>query len=89
MTLAGSESPTAGDIDFGARVVTDLPPHLRDVGMVFQRYALFPHLTVTENIGFPLRRRLLPTDRSLLPIAPLSADRLPPPARPRPPLTGR
>ena len=61
MTLAGFERPTTGDIYFGARVVTDLPPHRRDVGMVFQRYALFPHLTVADNIGFPLRRRLLPT----------------------------
>ena len=60
MTLAGFERPTAGAIYFGPREVTDLPAHRRDVGMVFQRYALFPHLSVAENIGFPLRRRLLP-----------------------------
>jgi spermidine/putrescine ABC transporter ATP-binding subunit len=61
MTLAGFERPTAGEIYFGSQAVTSVAPHRRDLGMVFQRYALFPHLTVAENIGFPLRMRLLST----------------------------
>jgi spermidine/putrescine ABC transporter ATP-binding subunit len=57
MMIAGFETPTAGDISIDGRSVVTLPPHKRDIGMVFQNYALFPHLTVAENIGFPLRQR--------------------------------
>ncbi len=53
--IAGLEEPTAGDILIGGRVVTQLPPRARDVAMVFQSYALYPHLTVFKNIAFPLK----------------------------------
>ncbi len=55
--IAGLERPTSGDILIGGRVVTALPPRARDVAMVFQSYALYPHLTVFKNIAFPLRAR--------------------------------
>ncbi len=54
--LGGFEEPTAGTIYLGEQEVTGLPPYKRDVNTVFQSYALFPHLNVTENIGFGLRR---------------------------------
>jgi multiple sugar transport system ATP-binding protein len=54
-TLAGLETATEGRIDIGGRDVTTLAPGERDVAMVFQDYALFPHMTVTENIAYPLR----------------------------------
>ncbi len=57
MMIAGFETPTAGDIAIDGRSVVTLPPHKRHIGMVFQNYALFPHMTVAENIGFPLRQR--------------------------------
>ena len=53
--IAGLEEPTSGDILIGGRVVTKLPPRARDVAMVFQSYALYPHLTVFKNIAFPLK----------------------------------
>ena len=59
---AGLESPTAGRVLLADRDVTALAPGLRDVAMVFQSYALFPHLTVAENIGFGLRARRVPRD---------------------------
>ena len=52
--ICGLETPTAGRIFFGGEDVTALPPELRGVGMVFQNYALYPHLTVLQNITFPL-----------------------------------
>ncbi|EJC84165.1 spermidine/putrescine ABC transporter ATP-binding subunit [Rhizobium leguminosarum bv. trifolii WSM2297] len=55
--IAGFESPTAGRIAIGGRDVTAISPNRRNIGMVFQRYALFPHLTVAENIAFPLKMR--------------------------------
>ncbi len=55
--LAGLEGVTSGRIRIGDRDVTDLEPKKRDVAMVFQNYALYPHLTVKENIGFPLKAR--------------------------------
>lgn len=55
--LAGFDQPTSGDILLGGRSVLGIPPHKRDIGMVFQNYALFPHMTVFENIAFPLRVR--------------------------------
>src|SRR5262249_21752492 len=57
MMIAGFETPTAGDIAIDGRSVVALPAHRRNIGMVFQNYALFPHLTVEENIGFPLKQR--------------------------------
>ncbi|MCC6075047.1 ABC transporter ATP-binding protein [Pseudomonas sp. GCM10022188] len=57
MMLAGFETPTAGEILLGGRAINKLPPHKRDIGMVFQNYALFPHMTVAENLAFPLSVR--------------------------------
>ncbi|MEJ1975785.1 MAG: ABC transporter ATP-binding protein [Acetobacteraceae bacterium] len=57
MLIAGFERPTAGEILIDGRPVARLPPYRRDIGMVFQSYALFPHLTVAENIGFALKQR--------------------------------
>jgi spermidine/putrescine transport system ATP-binding protein len=55
--IGGFEEPTEGTIYLGDRPVTGLPPHKRDVNTVFQSYALFPHLTVFENVAFGLRRK--------------------------------
>src|SRR5215470_11515194 len=55
--IAGLEQPTAGEILIGGRVVNDLSPRERRIAMVFQSYALYPHLTVYKNIAFPLRAR--------------------------------
>jgi spermidine/putrescine ABC transporter ATP-binding subunit len=57
MMIAGFETPSAGDITIDGRSVVGVSPHKRNIGMVFQNYALFPHLTVAENIGFPLKQR--------------------------------
>ena len=58
--LGGFIQPSSGSIHFGDRDVTFLPPHKRDIGVVFQNYALFPHMSVGENVAFPLRARRLP-----------------------------
>ncbi len=59
--IAGLETPDAGGrILFGGEDVTALPPETRNVGMVFQSYALFPNMTVAENVGYGLRIRGLP-----------------------------
>jgi spermidine/putrescine transport system ATP-binding protein len=55
--IGGFEEPTAGTVFLGDRDVTGLPPYRRDVNTVFQSYALFPHLTIFENVAFGLRRR--------------------------------
>src|SRR6516164_8903142 len=55
--VAGLEVPTSGRISFGEQDVTRLPPERRNIGMVFQNYALFPHMTIRENIGFGLEMR--------------------------------
>ncbi|MET7787296.1 ABC transporter ATP-binding protein [Streptomyces sp. NPDC005248] len=55
--IAGLEEATTGTISLGGRDITDLPPYKRPVNTVFQSYALFPHLDVTENVAFGLRRR--------------------------------
>ena len=61
--IAGFEDPTQGDIFFGERRVNDVPPNGRNAAMVFQSYAIFPHLDVFENIAFGLRlKRLSPVD---------------------------
>ena len=57
MMLAGFETPTAGEILLDGRSLNKLPPHKRDIGMVFQNYALFPHMTVAENLAFGLKLR--------------------------------
>ncbi len=63
--LAGLEHPTEGVIRIGGRAVNDLAPGARDVAMVFQSYALYPHMTVAQNIAYPLRKRGVPkSDRT-------------------------
>lgn len=57
MSVAGFEQPDAGRILIGKEDITDIPPYRRGIGMVFQKYALFPHMTVAENIAYPLRQR--------------------------------
>jgi len=58
--IAGLEQPTAGQVIIGDREVTDLPPRARQIAMVFQSYALYPHLAVFNNIAFPLKARREP-----------------------------
>jgi multiple sugar transport system ATP-binding protein len=58
--IAGLESVTSGRIEINGREVTDVAPKDRDVAMVFQSYALYPHMTVAENIGYPLKIRQAP-----------------------------
>ena len=60
MVLAGFTRPDRGSLKFGDAEMIRQPPHLRDVGMVFQNYALFPHMTVAGNVGYPLRLRRVP-----------------------------
>jgi mannopine transport system ATP-binding protein len=60
MTIAGFERPTSGEIHVGKTRVDGVPPHKREIGMVFQRYALFPHMSVAENVAFPLKMRGIP-----------------------------
>jgi multiple sugar transport system ATP-binding protein len=60
--IAGLEQPTGGTIRIGEAVVNDMPPKKRDIAMVFQNYALYPHMTVYENMAFALRRRKDPKD---------------------------
>ena len=57
MMLAGFETATHGEIRLGGRPINEVPPHKRGIGMVFQNYALFPHMTVGENLSFPLEVR--------------------------------
>src|SRR5260221_5061343 len=57
MSVAGFEHPNAGRILIGTKDVTDVAPYRRGIGMVFQKYALFPHMTVAENVAYPLRQR--------------------------------
>jgi putative spermidine/putrescine transport system ATP-binding protein len=64
MMLAGFESPTAGEIFLAGTPITKTPPHKRNFGMVFQNYALFPHMTVADNVAYPLTvRKLGKSDR--------------------------
>ena len=59
MMLAGFETPTNGEIYLGGKAISSIPPHKRGIGMVFQNYALFPHMSVAENLSFPLEVRKL------------------------------
>src|SRR6478672_6767597 len=61
--IAGLEKQTSGDIVIGGAVVNDLPPRERKIAMVFQSYALYPHLTVAKNIAFPLKAAKTPRDQ--------------------------
>ena len=58
--IGGFEHPDEGDVVFMGQRINDLPPHRRNVNTVFQKYALFPHLNVYENVAFPLRERKVP-----------------------------
>ncbi len=57
MLLAGFEPATYGEIFLDGEPINNVPPHKRNIGMVFQNYALFPHMTVAENLAFPLNVR--------------------------------
>lgn len=57
MVLAGFTRPDYGSVKFGTEEVVLKPPHLRDIGMVFQNYALFPHMNVEQNVGYPQKLR--------------------------------
>jgi len=57
MMLAGFETPTSGEIYLDGEAISSIPPYKRGIGMVFQNYALFPHMTVNENLSFPLEVR--------------------------------
>ncbi|ETX27998.1 ABC transporter ATP-binding protein [Roseivivax isoporae] len=60
MMLAGFETATHGEIKLDGRPINNIPPHKRGIGMVFQNYALFPHMSVAENLSFPLEVRKMP-----------------------------
>jgi multiple sugar transport system ATP-binding protein len=60
--IAGLEDITEGEIRIGDRVVNDMPPKDRDIAMVFQNYALYPHMTVEENLAFALQLRKTPKE---------------------------
>jgi len=68
--IAGLETITRGDIRIAEKIVNDLPPKERDIAMVFQNYALYPHKTVPENMGFALKLRRAPKPGEALPITP-------------------
>src|SRR5512140_1241924 len=57
MMLAGFEFPTGGEIWLQGQLLNKVPPHKRNIGMVFQNYALFPHMTVGQNVAYPLQVR--------------------------------
>ncbi len=60
MMLAGFETPTYGEVFLDDEPIGNIPPHKRNIGMVFQNYALFPHMTVSENLAYPLQVRKQP-----------------------------
>ena len=61
--IGGYETPTEGSIELAGRTINDVPIHKREIGMVFQNYALFPHKTVADNVGFALKMRGVSKDR--------------------------
>ena len=61
--IAGFNSIEGGEFYFGDRLINDLDPSKRNIGMVFQNYAIFPHLTVRKNVAFGLKNRKLPKDQ--------------------------
>src|SRR5437660_4790402 len=61
--IAGLEKQTSGDIVIGGTLVNDVPPRARKIAMVFQSYALYPHLTVAKNIAFPLKAQGAPREK--------------------------
>lgn len=61
MLLAGFERPTGGTVNVDGKRIDQLPPHKRNMGVVFQNYALFPHMTIAENVAFPLKMRGTPS----------------------------
>ena len=63
--IAGLHKPTGGQIYFGETDVTNVPPEKRGIGLVFQNYALYPHLTVRQNIMFPLENAHMPKDKAM------------------------
>ena len=85
MMLAGFETPTNGEIYLDGNPISNIPPHKRGIGMVFQNYALFPHLSCLENVGFALKMRGLQKDlrnieaKKMLQLVQMSefSDRLP------------
>lgn len=77
MMLAGFETPTSGEIRLDGKIINRLPPHKRDIGMVFQNYALFPHMTVAENVAYgPKVRGVKPAERRKLALEILELVRL-------------
>src|SRR5438477_4789660 len=83
--IAGLEKQTSGDVVIGGTVVNDLPPRERKIAMVFQSYALYPHMTVAKNIAFPLKAAGIPKDQiegRVQKRLPCSASRVRCPARP-------
>ncbi|MEH1873508.1 ABC transporter ATP-binding protein [Nostoc sp.] len=70
--IAGLEVMTGGNIWIGDRLINDLPPKERDIAMVFQNYALYPHMTVYDNIAFGLRRRFGKAEEKITPSSPSS-----------------
>ena len=60
--IGGFETPDEGDIVFLGNKINDVPPYKRNVNTVFQKYALFPHLNVFENVAFPLREKKVPKE---------------------------
>src|SRR5688572_12922356 len=61
--LAGLEEATSGDIFIGTERINDVPTRYRDIAMVFQNYALYPHMTIAQNIAYPLRVRKIVKDQ--------------------------
>jgi multiple sugar transport system ATP-binding protein len=72
--IAGLETPTAGRVRIGGRDVTALAPRERDVAMVFQSYALYPHMSIEDNIGYPLRIRGVPEKERASAVAAVAAS---------------
>ncbi|WP_108663161.1 ABC transporter ATP-binding protein [Acuticoccus kandeliae] len=71
--IAGLETPTSGDIRFNGKRVNRLDPAERNVAMVFQNYALYPHMTVAQNMGYPLKKRGIPEAERKVRIAEIAA----------------